>query len=58
MNMLLTEKERLEKERLAWIATLLSRGSEGDWRVRMSIALALGDSEEFLKWMLNQEEVK
>jgi hypothetical protein len=53
MNMLLTEKERL-----SWIATLLSRGSEGDWRVRMSIALALGDSEEFLKWMLNQEEVK
>ena len=53
MNMLLTEKERF-----SWIATLLSRGSEGDWRVRMSIALALGDSEEFLKWILMQEEVK
>jgi hypothetical protein len=53
MNILLTEKERL-----SWIATLLSRGSEGDWRVHVSIALALGDSEEFLKWMLNQEEVK
>ena len=44
-----------EKERLSWIATLLSRGSEGDWRVRMAIALALGNSEEFLKWMLMQE---
>ena len=50
VKMLLTEKERL-----SWIATLLSRGSEGDWRVRMAIALALGNSEEFLKWMLMQE---
>ena len=52
MDMLLTEKERL-----SWIASLLSRGNEGDWRVRMSIALALGDSEEFLIWMLMQGEV-
>jgi len=52
MNTLLTEQERL-----SWIATLLSKGTEDTWHVRMAIALALGNSEEFIKWMLMQREV-